>query len=103
MANAELLFYAPAFGQSGYEIITREILIALDKLGVKIGLIPAWDWNLEKIQLSQEYKWRLDRMLKYKVTRGTPCIMHQKYQPKVVEQLDPSTKLYCYTLFETDR
>ena len=101
--NAELLFYAPAFGQSGYEMITRGMLIALDKLGVKVGLIPAWDWNLEKIQLGQEYQWRLDRMLKYKVQKGTPCIMHQKYHPKVVEQLAPQTKLYCYTLFETDR
>ena len=103
MANTELLFYAPAFGQSGYEMITRGILIELDKLGVKVGLIPAWEWNLEKIQLGTEYQWRLDRMLKHRGKRGSPCIMHQIYHPKVVEQLEPGTKLYCYTLFETDR
>ena len=103
MANAEILFYAPAFGQSGYEMITRGMLIALDKLGIKIGLIPAWEWNLEKIQLGREYQWRLNRMLRYKVQRGCPCIMHQGYHPKVAKQLESGTKLYCYTLFETDR
>lgn len=98
----QLIWHGPVFGQSGYEVITREILIALDKIGVRIRLDLPERWNAEKIVLPWEIKSRLDRMVNTSISSGTPVIMHQQIQ-SIANQLVPGTKKYCYTLFETNR
>jgi len=98
----QIIWHGPVFGQSGYEVITREILIALDKIGVRVRLDLPERWNAEKIVLPWEIESRLDRMINTSVIPGTPIIMHQQIQP-IVDQLIDGTKKYCYTLFETDR
>ena len=98
-----LIWHGPFCGQSGYEVITRELLLALDKIGVKIRLQPASGWNREMIQLPLDVQSRFKRMIHNKVPEGTPCIMHQKDQEAILKLITPETKKYCYTLFETNK
>jgi len=99
----QLIWHGPVFGQSGYEVITRNILIALDKMGVQVALNDAYTWNLEKVSLPVDVDSRLKRMLNTKILAGTPAIMHQKEQQAFLPGLVEGTKKYCYTLFETDK
>jgi len=97
----ELIWHGPVWGQSGYEVITRGIIIALDKIGIKVKIDVADTWNRENVSLPWEIRHRLERMIGNKVSAGAPVIMHQKEQP-IVKSVAPGAKKYCYTLFETD-
>lgn len=95
----ELRWHGPIYGQSGYEVITRGMLLALDGLGVKIQVDPAREWNVEKINLPSNHVNRLIRMTETKVSTSAPLIMHQKFQNDYANY--PGAK-YIYSLFETD-
>ena len=99
----QLIWHGPFAGQSGYEVITRNILIAMDKLEVQIALDESPTWNREKITLKQDDKLRLMRMMQTRVHPSAPAIMHQRKQPQVTNRLAPGCKKYIYTLFETDQ
>lgn len=96
----ELIFYAPVWGQSGFEKLSRGLILALDQMGVNIELRPAQDWNSERVGLSREVISRLARM---KNTRVSPLAPHVIYQVPKGQPLEPDAPTICYTLFETDR
>lgn len=98
-----LRWSGPCLGQSGYEQLTRGLLISLDKLGVQIELDPARAWNQERIQIEGEERNRLLRMMNTKVPVGAIQICHQ--YPLYYEQYkkEGARKIVCYSLFETDR
>jgi glycosyltransferase involved in cell wall biosynthesis len=93
-----LNWYGPVFDQSGYAVITRGMLFALDKLGVDIRLKPAENWSNEIINFDVDDKRRLCRMASKPLDPRYPIIMHQRDQG-----FNEFKKRYCYTLFETDR
>ena len=94
-----LNWIGPVFGQSGYEVITRGMLFALDRLGVDIRLIPVDNWNKEQVSLRDDEKFRLYRLASRRPEIDAPVIMHQKMQAEAIQFKNK----YCYTLFETDR
>ena len=99
----QLIWHGPFAGQSGYEVITREILVELDKMGVQVALDESPSWNRERLNLEPDVIRRFERMLGTRVATGTPAIMHQRKQPHLMARLEPACKTYVYTLFETDR
>jgi len=96
----ELIVYAPVWGQSGFEQLSRGLLLALDQIGVNIELRPAQEWNAERVGLSNEIVSRLLRMTN---TRVNPLAPHVIYQLPKGQPLTPKAPVICYTLFETDR
>lgn len=96
----ELIVYAPIFGQSGFEQLSRGLFLALDQMGVQIELRPAYEWNAERVGLPQPTISRLLRMMNQKVN---PLAPHVIYQIPRGQQVNPKAPLVCYTLFETDR
>lgn len=96
----ELVVYAPVWGQSGFEKLSRGLFIALDQMGVNVELRPATEWNSERIGLSHQEIMRLSRMTKTRVNQLAP---HVIYQLPRGQQVSPNAPVICYTLFETDR
>ena len=96
----ELIVYAPVFGQSGFEQLSRGLLLALDQMGVQIELRPAYEWNAERVGLSQDKMNRLIRMVN---TRVTPIAPHIIYQKPAGQPIHKDAPAICYSLFETDR
>lgn len=96
----EIRFSGPVYGQSGYEQLTRGMVIALDKLGVRIELQPARNWNAELIELDPEDRMRLDRMANQRISPNAIQICHQR---PGLETYPDAKKRICYTLFETNR
>ena len=96
----ELIVYAPVWGQSGFEHLSRELLIALDQLAVNIELRPAQDWNFERVGLRPHVISRLVRMTQNRVNSLAP---HVIYQIPKGQQVTRNAPTVCYTLFETDR
>ena len=96
----ELIFYAPVWGQSGFEKLSRGLLTALDQMGVTIELREENDWNREQVQLFPEEISRLDRLTKTKVNPLAPHVIYQVPKGQIVH---PDAPKVCYTLFETDR
>jgi len=98
----------PVSGQSGWERVSRGILIALDKLGVVVQLEPKSRWNQERLKLDPEDGARLHRMTRQKVSleRCSASLVHQ-YPSKefLVSQAMKFgyVKKFCLSLFETDR
>lgn len=95
----EIRWHGPVWGQSGYEELTRGMLIALDKIGVTIELQPANDWNLERVAMDPEDINRLVRMQKQRVHPEAIQVCHQR--PTV--EYKAARKKICYSLFETNR
>ena len=98
-----LRILAPFWGQSGYERLTRNIAISLDKLGVHVQLIPYTDWNDEWCDLDFEDRMRLERMCRQVVNPTEPTLIAQFPNPARHELIKDSRLKICYTLFETDR
>lgn len=96
----ELIFYAPVWGQSGFEQLSRGLILALDRMGVDIELRPAQEWNNERVGLSPDVMSRLIRMTK---SRVNPLAPHVVYQIPRGQPISPDAPVICYTLFETDR
>ena len=96
----ELIVYAPIWGQSGYEQLSRGLLIALDKMGVGIELRIARDWNQERVQLPRETISRLIRMTTQRVSPLAPHLIYQLPKGQLITEKAPAI---CYSLFETDR
>ena len=95
----EIKWSGPVWGQSGYEQLTRNLVIALDKLGVGIELQPATDWNLETLLIEAEDRDRLVRMTHQRVPPDAVQVCHQR--PK--DAYPNAKKRICYSLFETNR
>lgn len=95
----ELKWEGPVFGQSGYEELTRGMVLALDKLGVIIELNPATNWNIERVKLDPEDMSRLIRMTKQRVAPNSIQICHQRPRSEYPQ----ARKRICYSLFETNR
>lgn len=96
----ELIVYAPVWGQSGFEQLSRGLFLALDQMGVQIELRPAEDWNQERVGLPHDTIQRLIRMTN---TRVTPFAPHVLYQLPKGQPIHKDAPVICYTLFETDR
>lgn len=94
----QLFWRGPILGQSGFELITRSLLIELDKLGVRIEVNNKYDWNLHKCKIDAEDVARLGRMLRQPVGEDAFVVSQQipyRERRKAKGQA-------CYTLFETD-
>lgn len=96
----EMIFYAPVWGQSGYEQLSRGLILALDQMGVNIELRPATDWNPEFVGLTGDEMRRLNRLVNTRVTAYAPTVIFQIPKGQVIHVDAPAI---CYTLFETDR
>jgi glycosyltransferase involved in cell wall biosynthesis len=96
----ELIVYAPVWGQSGFEKLSRGLILALDQMGVNIELRPASEWNAERVGLSVPDIYRLKRMTDNKVS---PLAPHVIYQLPRGQKVTIGAPIICYTLFETDR
>lgn len=96
----ELIFYAPVWGQSGFEVLSRGLLLALDQIGVQIELRPAYEWNTERVGLPEDTISRLTRMMNQRVSPQAPHVIYQLPKGQPVHESAP---IICYTLFETDR
>jgi glycosyltransferase involved in cell wall biosynthesis len=96
----ELIVHAPVWGQSGYENLSRNLLIALDKMGVNIQLHPANEWNNEVLGLTPNILSRLKRMMNTRVNPISPTVVYQVPKGQPIHTDAPTI---CYTLFETDR
>lgn len=96
----ELIVYAPVWGQSGFEQLSRGLLLALDQMGVAVELRSAHEWNSERVGLPESVISRLHRMSKTRVSELAPHVIYQlpKGQP-----VHPNAPAVCFTLFETDR
>ena len=88
-----LQWYAPVYGQSGYEQISRGLLIALDKLGIRIFLYPDRVWNQNEIHLDPEDAERLRRMQTQKMADS---------EPKIFSEFPKENCFATYSVFETD-
>ena len=96
----ELVVYAPVWGQSGFEVLSRGLILALDQIGVQIELRPAQDWNLERVGLPQDTVSRLVRMTRNHVSQEAPHVIYQLPKGQPIHKDAPTI---CFTLFETDR
>lgn len=96
----ELIVYAPVFGQSGFEQLSRGLFLALDQMGVQIELRPAYEWNAERVGISSDKMARLVRMVNQRVSPLAPHVVYQKPSGQPIQKDAPAI---CYTLFETDR
>lgn len=96
----ELVVYAPVWGQSGFEKLSRGLLTALDQMGVNIELRPATEWNSERVGIPRHEFFRLSRMVN---TRVNPMAPHLVYQLPRGQAMHEKASTICYTLFETDR
>lgn len=94
----ELFVRAPVWGQSGFEVCSRGILLALDKLGVRIELNDKREWNLNPVELDNEDASRLIRMMRTRVHPLAPSICQQFFDANRRGKFK-----YCFTLFETDK
>ena len=102
----EILWKGPVWGQSGFEKLTRGIVLALDKLGVKIQLDDKLDWNKERCKLENEEEFRLSRMVEYRAANPVAYIFHQfpsNEDIRLAYSRGVSILKVCYTLFETDK
>ena len=95
-----LNWYGAIAGQSGYELITREILLALDKLGVTVSFKHIDKWNKERISVSSDVATRLERMARMPMIPDAPLVVMQKWHEGMPET---DKDVYIYSLFETDR
>ncbi len=96
----------PTFGQSGWEVVCRNILIALDKLGVKIELDPKYHWNSEISFFSSDDFVRLRRMTETKIDLHKAY--HLQHQYPTANYIDSdmfkhAKKSYCMSIFETSQ
>ncbi len=96
-----LNWFAALSGQSGYELLTRGLLEALDKLGVTISFKNMEKWNREKILLSRDKTSRFERMGNTPPIEGAPYVVMQKFPVDVPR--DFKGDIYIYSLFETDK
>lgn len=96
----ELIVYAPVWGQSGFEQLSRGLVLALDQMGVNVELRPAYEWNAERVGLSQNKMSRLIRMVNTRVSQEAPHVIYQLPRAQAVH---PKAPIICLTLFETDR
>ena len=96
----ELIVYAPVFGQSGFEQLSRGLFLALDQMGVQIELRQAYEWNSERVSLPSNVMSRLMRMTRNKVSPIAPHVLYQLPKGQPIHKDAPTI---CYTLFETDR
>ena len=101
----QIILYAPIYGQSGFELLSRNIAIALDKLGVQVELRVRGEWNLEKCELDQEDYARLQRMEKQKVSPHSPTLLQQVIPAGFLDSNEcrDSCLKVCFSLFETDK
>jgi len=97
-----LNWYGAAQGQSGYELITRGLLEALDKLGVKVSFRNIQGWNREIVNLPTDKTSRLKRMADTPFIKDAPVVVMQKWQDDIPQDIDLK-KAYIYSLFETDK
>ena len=97
----------PVWGQSGWEVICRSLLLALDKLGVTIYLESKDDWNYENIELDREDSFRLQRMQDCRFDlKDCDAHLFQQYVPGsylTSPKAKTTAKKICMSLFETDR
>ena len=100
MSKYKLNWYGAISGQSGYEYLTREILLALDKLGVHISFKNMDKWNRERINMTADNAMRFERMSRTPMFPDAPLIVMQKWH----EEMPKTDKdVFIYSLFETDR
>lgn len=98
----------PVFGQSGWEVLCRGILLSLDKLGIFVSLEPKYLWNAERIKIDSEDSARLGKMIRRQVKP-------EEYDVHLIHQVPSDTylnspffkqtkaKKICISLFETDK
>lgn len=96
----------PVWGQSGWEVVCRGMLIALDKLGVNIQLQPKETWNSESCFISIEDTSRLQRMARTQVKVTDSYAFMQQFP--VAEFVNSKAcslfkKTFCFSIFETSR
>ena len=82
MINIRIAVFFPIFGQSGYEVLCRGIVLALDRLGVNIKIVSKNEWNQEVVELSKDDTSRLERMCSNPIS-PEECDIHllQQYVP----------------------
>ena len=96
----------PVFGQSGWEVVCRNLLLALDKLGVNIQLDPKYNWNSEISFFLQDDFARLERLARNKIDLNS-CfnLVHQyptnEYLSSNFYKL--AKKSFCLSIFETNK
>lgn len=93
----------PVYGQSGWELLCRNLAIALHKLGVRCWLDPKLRWNLERVPMEQEDAERLMEMEKTSIDDTCPVIFQQVPFDDELDIHKLSKKKVCLSLFETDR
>jgi len=98
----------PVFGQSGWEVLCRGILLGLDRFGVQVKLIEKSNWNLEKLELDVEERSKLIRMIRTDMNMmDCDLILEQRVpEDNVLNSVDffrSKAKKVCVSLFETDR
>lgn len=98
----------PVWGQSGWEVLCRGILLSLDRMGVQVCLVPKDEWNMERVDIDDEEFSKLSRMcgVRFDVKECDLHILHQ-YVPDWYVASDEfktsKAKKVCISLFETDR
>lgn len=105
MSGLSILAQVPVYGQSGWEVICRDLLIALDKLGVQIKLQPKVQWNTENCFFPFEDFHRLLRMEKINVSKDCVQLIHQYPEHTYLNSsiYNLPGKKFCLSLFETNR
>ena len=96
----ELITYAPIWGQSGFERLSRGLFLALDQIGVAVELRTANEWNQERVGLPINTLKRLQRLCQTRVSDLAPHVIYQLPRGQMIA---PKAPVVCYTLFETDR
>lgn len=100
-----ILANVPVWGQSGWEVICRDLLIALDKLGVVVQLNPKNIWNPENCFISDEDHERLTRMCNTRIPSGVAQLVHQYPTAEYLnsKEFASAAKTFCLSIFETNK
>ena len=98
----------PVWGQSGWEVLCRETVLALDRMGIYVSLKSKNEWNAELLDIEEEDASRLRRMEKQTVTLESADlhILHQVPDDEYLKSvyfLNSRAKKVCLSLFETNR
>lgn len=95
----------PVWGQSGWEVVCRNLLISLDKLGVQIQLNNKNNWNSETCFFADDEFDRLNRMTRTGISENAISLTHQYPSTEYLNshEFSKAGKSYCFSIFETDK
>lgn len=99
----DLLCYVPVYDPSGYAELSRNMVIACDKVGINIILHPRNNWSNLKTKLSKKTADTLVRLQKNTLSSDFCTIQAQLPDYTFLQYFQQAHAHFVYSMFETDR